>query len=139
MPSAEGFNRARPCAGLEEFPIPPELLLMKLGPCLDEPPLLLREGSRNDLNWVDPEHGYPVLEVRMEVRDLVRSASLCEHPDDDPEEARDLWHTSILWFSSPSQGVHAPPDGAAQPQSPCRCGPTYGSLLPHGPPHLWSI
>ena len=38
MPSADGFNRARPCAGLEEFPIPPELLLMKLGPCLDEPP-----------------------------------------------------------------------------------------------------
>lgn len=37
---------------------------MKLGPCLDEPLLFPREGSRNYLNWVDPEHSYPVLEVR---------------------------------------------------------------------------
>jgi hypothetical protein len=74
MPSAEGFNRAWPRASLKEFPIPAELLLMKLGPCLDEPPLFLREGSRNDLNWVDPEHGYPVLEVRIEVRYAVLGA-----------------------------------------------------------------
>jgi len=44
---------------------------MKLRPCLDESSLLLREGSRNELNRVDPEHRNRILIVRMEVRCLV--------------------------------------------------------------------
>ena len=127
MSSLEGFNRARPPSGLEKFPILPELLLMKLGPRLDESPLLLREGSGNKLNWIDPEHRHPILVVRMEVRCLVGSASLCKHPDDDPEEARDLGHTSTLWFPAvtilrglppPSQGLSPRKFDDAQSRSP---------------------
>jgi hypothetical protein len=99
MPSPKGFNGARPPSGLEKFPILPEFLLMQLGPCLDESPLSLREGSRDELKWVDPEHRDPILVVRMEVGCQVRSTSLCKHPDDDPEEARDLGHPSIHFSS----------------------------------------
>jgi hypothetical protein len=90
IPSPERFNRARRPSGLEKFPILPELLLMKLGPCLDESPLLFREGSRNELDWGNPEDCDPILVVRMEVWCLMGSASLCKHPDDYPEEAGDL-------------------------------------------------
>ena len=116
MSSLEGFNRARPPSGLEKFPILPEFFLMKLGPRLDESPLLLRDGSRNELNWVDPKHRNPILVVRMEVRGLVGSASLCKHPDNDPEEARDLGHTSILSFPAMTILRGLPP--ASQGHSP---------------------
>jgi hypothetical protein len=95
MPSSEGLNRAWPPSGVEKLPILLELLLMQFGPCLDESPLSLREGSRDELKWVDPEHRDPISVVRMEVGCQVRSTRLCKHPDDDPEEARDLGHPSI--------------------------------------------
>jgi hypothetical protein len=37
---------------------------------------------------------YVLLVVSMEVRPVVRLASLDEHADHDAEEARDLWHDS---------------------------------------------
>ena len=97
MPSPEGFNRPRRASTLEKFPILPQLPLMKLSPCLDESPLFLRECSRNEFNGVDPDHRDPILVVRMEMRCLVRNTGFCKHPDDDPEEARDLGHTSTPW------------------------------------------
>ncbi len=87
MLSPEGFNWTRPPARLEKVPILPEFRLMQLGPCLDESALSLREQSRNELNWVNSEHRDPILVVRMEVRCLVGSPSLCKHPDNDPEKA----------------------------------------------------
>lgn len=93
MPSSERLNRLRWPSGLEKFPILPKLLLMKLCPCLDEPPLPQRKKSRNEFNGVDCEHRNCFLVIDMKVRCLVGTAGLRKHPDDNAEEAGYFRHS----------------------------------------------
>jgi hypothetical protein len=95
----KGLNLARRSAALEPFPSGQELGLMNLRPCFDEPPLPLPQAASDELNGIDGEDPDFVLVVCVEVRSVVWCRRLSKHPDDDPEEPRDLWHPGWLLVS----------------------------------------
>jgi hypothetical protein len=66
---------------------------MDLAPCFDEPLLLSGKRAADEFERVDGENGRRVLVVRVKVRPVMRAAGLDEHPDYDPEEPGEFWHT----------------------------------------------
>ena len=69
---------------------------MELRPRLDEPSLAPRKLAVNALDWVNSDDCHVRLIVRMKMRPMMQAASLGVHPNDDPEEAAELWHPATV-------------------------------------------
>ena len=98
----ERVNLARRLATLQALPSQKQLSLMDLCPCFHEPSLPQRQAASDALDRIDRKNPDVVLILGMEVRPIVRRCGLGKHPDDDPEEAGDLWHLSRLQVSQTS-------------------------------------
>src|SRR5882672_1504442 len=107
----EWFDLDGRLAGLQEIPVMLQFGPVDLGPCLDESLLRLWQASAQVLNRVHGEDSRMFLVVRVEMRSVVLRAGLDEHPDDDPEEPRQLRHECTLH------------------RRPCRCRPYQRSAL----------
>jgi hypothetical protein len=73
-------------AGLQELPVVLQFCTVNLHPSLDEPLLRLRQATAETLDRVDRENGRLLLVIRVKMRAVMLTASLDEHPYDDPEE-----------------------------------------------------
>lgn len=65
---------------------------MDFGSRFDKSLLRSRETATNAFDWVESEYRPAVLIHRVEMWAVMRSADFDEHPDDDSEEPRNLWH-----------------------------------------------
>jgi hypothetical protein len=74
-------------ACLQTEPIREQFLLMQFRPRLNQPALPSREASSDQLHRFQAHHGHVVLVIRVEVGQVMRTAGLDVHPDDDTEEA----------------------------------------------------
>lgn len=81
---------------METAPVLEKLVLVKLGPRFHESLLSSRQGACEGFDRIKSEDSHIVLIIRVEVRKVVRPSCFCEHPDNDPEEPRNLWHHKIL-------------------------------------------
>ena len=68
------------------LPIGLQLLLMELGPCLDEALLLLRKKTRDHGNRSNRIDGRMLLIVSMKMDCMMPLSGLRKHPDDDSEK-----------------------------------------------------
>lgn len=82
----------RQTPALHQPPVPFKLILVKLRPRLNKPPLPAWKGAGQRLQRVNGVDDDAVLVVGMEVGTVVRPASLHVHPDDDAEEPWDFGH-----------------------------------------------
>jgi hypothetical protein len=89
------FNLEGWLTGLQEVPVAEQFVMMDFSPRFDKTLLRSRKIAANAFNGIESEHGLELLIRRMEVRSVVRCADLREHPNNDPEESRNLWHRSI--------------------------------------------
>jgi hypothetical protein len=92
----EWVDLDRRLAGLQELPIVLKFCAMNLGPRLDQPLWRPRQEAAKALERVYRVDSGVFLIERMEMRAVVLAASFDKHPDDDPEESRDLRHESSL-------------------------------------------
>ena len=81
---------------MQEFPVAQEFRMMNFRPRLDEALLRPREPASNALDRIESERGEGVLLQSVEVRAMVRSADLHEHPNDYSEKARQFRHGGTL-------------------------------------------
>ena len=69
---------------------------VNFGPGINEPELRLGKAAAQTLVCVHSEYGRLILLVGVEVRLMMLTARFDEHPNDDPEEARELGHARTL-------------------------------------------
>src|SRR5207253_2620080 len=77
-----------------------------LSPCLDEPLLRLRQAAAEALQRIEREDRCLVLVVRVEMCAMMLTAGFHEHPNDNPEEARELRHVRTLASSRMPAHLH---------------------------------
>jgi hypothetical protein len=77
-------------ASLQSLPILEQFPPVDLRPCDDQARLAGRETPPNDFDVVDRKYSDTALVIGVEMGPMVWSASLHEHPDNNPEEAADL-------------------------------------------------
>jgi hypothetical protein len=77
-------------ARLQQVPVVLQFCPVDLGPCFDEPLLRFRKAATKTLDGVDGEHSRLLLIIGVEVRSMMLTPGLDEHPDHDSEKAREL-------------------------------------------------
>ena len=82
---------------MQECPVAPQFFVMDLSPRLYKPLLRFRETAADAFNRIKREDRPDVLIRRVKVRTVMGSADFHEHPNDDSEESRNLWHAPIVF------------------------------------------
>jgi len=77
-------------ARLQSLPVLEQFRPVDLRPCGDEARLPGRKVPADDFNVVNRKYSNIALVIGVEMGPMVWSASLHEHPDNDPKEAADL-------------------------------------------------
>jgi hypothetical protein len=90
------FNLDRCPTGLQESPVLQQFRVMDFRPGLHKSLLCPGEFAADALDGIKGEHGPGLLVHRVKVWPMVRCADFHEHPNDDSEEPRQLWHAATL-------------------------------------------
>jgi hypothetical protein len=89
LPERSDLERRATC--LQALPILLQFSLVKFSPCLDETALPLGKMTTNQFYGIDSENPGDILVVGVKMRSVVRLSRLSKHPNDNSEEATDLW------------------------------------------------
>src|SRR5439155_21046181 len=92
----EWFDLDRRLPRLQEIPIVLQFLSVNLSPSLHEPLLCLGHFAAEAFDRVHGKDRRVVLVIRVKMRGMMGLALLSEHPNDDPEEPRQLRHGATL-------------------------------------------
>jgi hypothetical protein len=84
----EWFDLDWRLAGLQEIPIVLQFVPMDLRPSLNQPQLRLWQAAAETFDRVHGKYRGLILVVRVEMRAMMRTASLNEHSNDDSEKPR---------------------------------------------------
>ena len=87
----------------------PSFLLVQFGPGFDESPLASGKRTRHCLDWIDAVDRYVILIVSVEMRTVMRCASLPVRTNNDTEETAEFRHASILASNQKERQDHACP------------------------------